>query len=88
MTGVPLEIRCRQYSDDDLELYLMVRLNADITREIDEHLLLCGTCRRTVEELDDFLRLLRISLAEVAELTPEQLRREGGRFVYSRLACS
>jgi hypothetical protein len=79
---------CRQYTEDDFELYLMARLDAQAVRRMDEHLLLCGSCRETVEELDEFLRVLRLCLADTAEMTPELRRRGVGCFPCSRAAFS
>lgn len=51
-------------SRDDLELYAMERASGDLLDTVEEHLLVCEHCRRSLDEVEQELRLLRVCLRE------------------------
>ncbi len=50
------------FSDDNLELYAMSRLDEAQTEALEEHLLLCEFCRERVEKTDQFINAIRQAL--------------------------
>jgi len=51
-------------SDDELELYSLGRLEEEQRNTIEEHLLVCESCRKQVEEFDEFAAAMRVALLE------------------------
>jgi predicted anti-sigma-YlaC factor YlaD len=49
-------------SPDDLELYSMRRASDEQEQEIEEHLLVCETCRSALDAVEEEIRLLRVAL--------------------------
>ena len=52
-------------SQDLIERYAMGKLSEQDEGPVEEHLLLCESCRRQVEEMDDFLRGFRLATARL-----------------------
>ena len=55
-------------NDTEIERYSMDRFQGTALDRCDEHLLVCGPCRRQVEEADVFLRAMRRAAARSQEL--------------------
>jgi len=51
-------------SEEELELYSLGRLEEGQSTPIEEHLLVCESCRRQVEEFDEFAAAMRAALVE------------------------
>jgi len=54
---------CSNFCDDLLDLYALGRLPDADTAEVEEHLLLCETCRDRLSETDRFIAALRCAAA-------------------------
>ncbi len=50
------------FPDDALELYGLGRLDEDQSDKLEEHLLLCETCRYRMEKTDEFISAIRQAL--------------------------
>jgi hypothetical protein len=61
-------------SDDDLEQYSLGRLGEEQAAPLEEHLLVCETCRGRVEEFDEFVAAMRAALRETAHEGPAPAR--------------
>ena len=61
---------CSNFCDDLLDLYALGRLPDADTAEVEEHLLLCGTCRDRLSETDRFIAALRYAAALDLPLKP------------------
>jgi hypothetical protein len=61
-------------TEDDLELFSMGRLARHKQEPIEEHLLVCESCRKCVEELDQYTCALRTALRQIPP-APEPSRR-------------
>jgi anti-sigma factor RsiW len=62
---------CSNFCDDRLDLYALGRLPDVETTEVEEHLLLCETCRDRLSETDRFIAALRYAAAVFnCRLTP------------------
>ena len=48
--------------DNLLEAYAMGKLTDQESRPVEEHLLLCPVCQKRLEDLDDFLQVVRAAL--------------------------
>ncbi len=47
---------------DDLELYVTGRPDENTTERVEEHLLVCESCRCALDEIEQEIRVLRIVL--------------------------
>jgi anti-sigma factor RsiW len=50
-----------------LELYALGRLGDHQSEELEEHILLCGSCQRRLQDMDDFIRSFRAAAARFPE---------------------
>ena len=51
-------------SNEELELYSMVRLSEQASARLEEHILLCESCRARLNEFDEFVNTIRRALRE------------------------
>ena len=72
--------------EETLEEYCFDRLSATETAEVEEHLLVCSSCQLALEELDDYIRLMKAATAsleipslESAESEPSAIAAEQSR---------
>ena len=54
------------FPDDVLEKYAMGRLAADAAAPIEEHLLVCSSCRSRLDALEEYIQVLRAALSALA----------------------
>jgi hypothetical protein len=53
-------------AEDDLELYAFRRLGSGDVDRVEDHLLVCGACRRTLDEIVAFRRAILTELERAA----------------------
>ncbi len=58
------------FPDDLLESYAMGKLSDQESQPVEEHLLLCSVCQERLDELDDFVQVIKTALADPAP-TPQ-----------------
>jgi hypothetical protein len=51
-------------TDDHLELYALGRLTDPVLADLEEHLLICGSCRDRLDETDAYVRAMRSAIAD------------------------
>ena len=56
-------------AEDDIELYAMHRTNERIVERIEEHLLICASCRSALDEVEREIRTMRIILRDCKPAT-------------------
>ena len=74
-----LEIRlsCDQHPSEEMfEEYCFDRLGEDLTAMVEEHFLACTACQRTLQDLEDYIRLIK---GATAKLTPSVSGSPAGR---------
>jgi anti-sigma factor RsiW len=54
-------------SDHAAEAFALGKLAEEQLAPLEEHLLLCGSCRRKVEEWDEFIQVARVALKKRQE---------------------
>lgn len=59
---------------DLLERYALNQLGEEATATIEEHLLLCPSCQRRLQEMDEFRSTIRAELSGPLALEPAELR--------------
>jgi hypothetical protein len=59
---------------DSLERYALNQLSEEATTTIEEHLLLCPSCQRRLQETDEFLKTIRAEASGSFSLEPAELR--------------
>jgi len=69
---------CSHVCDDRLELYALGRLPDAETAEIEEHLLVCESCRLNLAEADRFIAALRYAAAAFDADAPARPKPAGG----------
>lgn len=60
-------------SEDILERYAMGKLSAADCAPIEEHILICPTCQRELEAVDDYIRIARAAIAALAPQPPARI---------------
>ena len=61
------------FPDDLLENYAMGKLSDQESEPVEEHLLLCSVCQERLDNLDDFIQVIKTALAVQAPSPPETL---------------
>jgi len=59
--------------EDSLEAYAMGRLSGEECVLIEEHLLICPTCQRDLEAVDDYIQVTRAAIAALAPQPPARI---------------
>jgi anti-sigma factor RsiW len=57
--------RLQHVEDDDLEEYLMGRLSDNDGAQLEEHLLICESCRGRLVEVEETIRLIREAMRSI-----------------------
>jgi hypothetical protein len=60
---------------DTLDSYALGRLSGGDLAKVEEHLLLCGLCQERLQNLDEFIETLRLSVGKEEEERPRLLVR-------------
>lgn len=58
--------------EDELDEYIFGRLSEDRCALFEEHFLICGSCRRKLEQADEFALLMRQGIVEVEKAPPRR----------------
>lgn len=82
---MPVEGIERHIDETTLERYVMGALSGGATAEVEQHLLICETCRQRVTEAEDYVRAMR-SAAESAPGASESARWWGFRWLVPAVA--
>lgn len=61
------------FPDDLLENYAMGKLSDQESEPVEEHLLLCSACQERLDDLDDFIRVMKNALTVPAPTPPGTL---------------
>lgn len=59
--------------EETLEAYAMGKLSAEECALIEEHLLICPTCQRDLEAVEDYIRVARAAIAALAPHPPARI---------------
>ena len=59
--------------EDSLEAYAMGMLSSEECVLIEEHLLICPTCQRDLEAVDDYIQVARAAIAALAPQPPARI---------------
>ena len=59
--------------EDSLETYAMGKLSSEECALIEEHLLICPTCQRDLEAVDDYIQVARAAIAALAPRPPARI---------------
>lgn len=62
----------RHVPEDVLERYAMGRLSGEECEPVEEHLLLCAVCQRSLEQTDEYIRVAQAATAMVAHDSPNR----------------
>ena len=66
-TGFPFHI-----PEDALEKYALGQLPDPDCTPLDEHLLICPTCQSRLEELDEYVKVMKAAAAAALSSTPSK----------------
>jgi len=58
------------FPSDILELYTLGKLSEQESEPLEEHLLLCSQCQAQLEDLDDFIQVIKTVLTDPAPPPP------------------
>jgi anti-sigma factor RsiW len=56
-----------QIGEEALERYSLGRLTEDEAGPVEEHLLICASCRKRLEQLDAYHRAMRSALSKIEQ---------------------
>jgi len=62
-----------------VERYAMGKVSSGAAAEIEEHLLICGKCRRSVAAADAYVKAMRLAAAKVRDAGRKLKRKSGVR---------
>ncbi len=76
----------RHIDETTLEKYVMGALSGSATAEVEQHLLVCESCRQRVTETDDYVRAMRTAVETAAGGAPESAWWWGFRWLVPAVA--
>jgi anti-sigma factor RsiW len=71
-----MNVSADHLSEEILEKYAMEKLSDWESAPVEEHLLICQLCRSRLENLDEFVALMKLALADFSDMeSPGKLQR-------------